>query len=100
MEATADRKATLKLIREAMPRVSDIVRRKRLELGDAFVTQCQQRGMSGEPGWFYAREGALAIGRLWPEAMQAEGLAIPAGVDVGDIAIVCIRNLEAEDGAH
>jgi hypothetical protein len=97
MEASAARKALNRLIRDAMPRVADIVRTRRAEMGDAWVQQCQQRGLAGEPGWFYAREGALAIGRLWPEAIEAETAAMGSGVPVVDTALVCIR---PKDGAH
>jgi hypothetical protein len=88
MESTAARN---RLIQDAMPRVFDIVRRKRAELGDAHVTECQRRGLAGEAGWFYAREGPLAVGRLWPEAWQAEQDAMPAGLAVAGTAFACIR---------
>lgn len=99
MEASAARQAMIRLIRDAMPRVADIVRTKRAELGDAWVAQCQQRGLAGEPGWFYAREGALAIGRLWPEAIEAEAVAMGSGVPVADTALVCIRPIGGSHGA-
>lgn len=91
MEDPAVRKAQLALIRQAMPRVAVMVQDKRRQLGDDHVTVCQARGMAGEPGWFYAREGAIAVGRLWPEALEAEAAAMPAGIDPAGVAIVCLR---------
>lgn len=29
------------------------------------VAECWRRGMAGEPGYFFAREGALIIGTPW-----------------------------------
>jgi hypothetical protein len=71
MEAK-QRNAVLQLIREAMPKVRGIVADKRKEHGDAFVTLCQQRGLAGEPGWFYAREGMLTVGTPWATTREIE----------------------------
>lgn len=57
-------------MRRAMPRVSSMVANYRKSLGDEYVTQCQQRGLAGEPGWFYAWEGGLAVGTPWLEAVN------------------------------
>lgn len=67
MEDPAARKAINQLIRQAMPKVASMVAEHRKRLGDAHVTECQRRGMRGEPGWFFAREGALAVGTPWDE---------------------------------
>lgn len=56
-----------KLIGQAMPGVSSLVKTKRQEMGDAHVTECVRRGLAGEPGWFFAREGALAVGTPWTD---------------------------------
>ena len=49
-----------------MPGVARLVKEKRAQLGEAFVNECWQRGvMRGEPGWFFAREGTLAVGTPW-----------------------------------
>lgn len=60
-------KNVLGLIRQAMPGVLKLVAEKRQQWGDAHVTECQRRGLAGEPGWFFAREGALAIGTPWAD---------------------------------
>lgn len=50
----------------AMPGVARLVAEKRRLLGDAHVKECWQRGVvQREPGWFFAREGALAVGTPW-----------------------------------
>lgn len=47
----------------AMPGVARLMAQRRRELGDAHVAECWRRGvLMGEPGWFFAREGALAVG--------------------------------------
>jgi hypothetical protein len=56
-----------KLIAQAMPGVVQLVKTKRQEMGDAHVTECVRRGLAGEPGWFFAREGALAVGTPWTD---------------------------------
>lgn len=46
-----------------MPGVHRLVREKRREVGDAHVDLCWQRGvLELQPGWFFAREGAIAVG--------------------------------------
>lgn len=56
-------------VKAAMPRVADMVARERQVLGDDWVNECWKRGMQGEPGWFFAREGAVSIGTPFPSAM-------------------------------
>lgn len=65
-----------------MPGVARLMREKRREFGAEHVAECWKRGMAGEPGFFFAREGALAIGT--PSADDAElanfaAQAIPGG---------------------
>lgn len=51
----------------AMPGVARLMRDKRREHGDAHVNLCWKRGVVElQPGWFYAREGALAVGAPFP----------------------------------
>lgn len=68
MEAKA---ARLALIRDAMPGVQRLVAEKRRVMGDAWVTDCIRRGLAGEPGYFFAREGALAVGTPWDDPVLA-----------------------------
>ena len=73
MEAKA---ARLALIRDAMPGVARNIADKRRTLGDAHVTECIKRGLAGEPGWFFAREGAIAIGTPWDDPVLANFAAL------------------------
>ncbi len=53
---------------EQMPKVQALVRDKRAEFGNAHVSECWKRGViDGEPGWFFAREGTLAVGTPWDD---------------------------------
>lgn len=70
------------LIARAMPATTAMVRDYRRELGDQHVSDCVRRGLAGESGFFFAREGPLAVGTPWgsddPEllrlfAMQGQG---------------------------
>lgn len=55
------------LIRQAMPGVARLVHEKRRLWGDAHVTDCQRKGMAGEPGHFFCREGAISVGTPWAD---------------------------------
>jgi hypothetical protein len=56
----------------AMPGVARLVREKRAKVGDEHVNECFRRGvLLGEAGWFFAREGAIAIGTPWNEPAMA-----------------------------
>lgn len=56
----------------AMPGVARLIKEKRQQLGDEHVSLCWQRGViERQPGWFFAREGALAVGTPWDEPVLA-----------------------------
>lgn len=58
----------------AMPGVARLVAAKRREIGAAHVSLCWTRGVvDREPGWFFAREGALAVGTPWPAIADVVG---------------------------
>lgn len=72
---------------------------KRRLYGDTHVTECVKRGLAGEPGWFFAREGVVSVGTpdaawgTWPEFV---GLVLSA-----DQALLFIRTPEVvASGAH
>lgn len=79
----------------AMPGVARLVAEKRAALGDAHVRRCWAKGMAGEPGWFFAREGGIALGTPW------EGDAVMANWAAAQIsasqALLLIR--EKSNGA-
>lgn len=50
-------------MKQAMPKIAEMVADRRREVGDAHIRLCWQRGVvEQQPGWFYAREGAIAVG--------------------------------------
>lgn len=98
MESPPDRKALAALIRQAMPKVAALVAEKRKQWGDAHVTLCQVKGLAGHPGWFFAREGPVAVGTPWDDPELANFAA--ANVTTGQ-AVLVMRTPEAvHDGAH
>ena len=53
----------------AMPGVARLIAERRKDLGTKHVDECWKRGVvNGEPGWFFAREGALAVGVPFAQA--------------------------------
>ncbi len=51
-----------------MPGVARLMKEKRRELGEEWVNACWKRGVvQMQPGWFYAAEGALAVGTAWAD---------------------------------
>jgi hypothetical protein len=59
---------------QMMPGVARLIADKRKEVGSAHVDECWQRGViNGESGWFFAREGAIAVGTIWPAAADVAG---------------------------
>lgn len=54
-----------------MPGVARLVAEKRRAYGAAHVKRCWARAMAGEAGWFFAREGAIAIGTPWDDPVLA-----------------------------
>ncbi|MFK5283646.1 hypothetical protein ACI3PL_29135 [Lacticaseibacillus paracasei] len=46
-----------------MPGVAKLLAEKKRELGSDHVNTCWANGVvQGQPGWFFAREGPLAVG--------------------------------------
>lgn len=51
---------------QQMPGVARLMAEKRRLLGNEHVALCWRRGVvEQQPGWFYASEGALAVGTPW-----------------------------------
>lgn len=101
---------------EHMPRVVAMLKQHRERGEGAHLDECWKHGVvDGEPGWFFAAEGGVHVGTLWPEAMQtvidlraqAEALVrggqvvgLPAGSDfkVVQAPLLILRPLEVRDG--
>lgn len=79
----------------AMPGVTRLLAEKRQELGALHVARCWQHGViEQQPGWFFAREGALAVGTPWPEIADIAGWqATPTQ------SLVILRPVEPAHGA-
>lgn len=81
----------------AMPGVARLLAEKRKALGDAHVAECWRRGVvEREPGWFFAREGALAVGTPWDEPVLANFAALQV---TSTQALVVLRAVEAGHAA-
>jgi hypothetical protein len=81
----------------AMPGVAALMAEKRATYGNAHVTECWRRGVVNlEPGWFFAREGALAVGTPWDNPVLANFAALNI---TSTQALVIIREPEAGNGA-
>lgn len=53
-------------LRDRMPAVARLIADRRREVGSDWVDECWRHGvLERQPGWFYASEGALAVGTLW-----------------------------------
>lgn len=49
-----------------MPGVQRLLAQERQKKGAPHVNECWRRGvLEREPGWFYVREGAIAVGTPW-----------------------------------
>jgi hypothetical protein len=80
-----------------MPRVSALIKTKRAELGDAHVNLCWRRGVvERQAGWFFAREGALAVGAPFDDPEMANFAAMHVTSTQG---LLLLRTPEAADGA-
>lgn len=66
-----------------MPGVRKLMAERRRTMGDAHVNLCWRRGvLEAAPGWFFAREGSLAVGVPWvgdPVLDQYTRGELPAG---------------------
>ena len=81
----------------AMPGVARLINEKRKLLGNEHVSLCWQRGVvEREAGWFFAREGALAVGTPWDDPVLANFAALQV---TSTQALVVMRPVEAARGA-
>lgn len=81
----------------AMPQVAKLIAEKRATLGAAWVNKCWQRGvLDGEPGWFFAGEGALMVGTMWDDDVL---MAFAKARITTTQALLILRDPEVADGA-
>jgi hypothetical protein len=78
-----------------MPGVKALINEKRKEWGAAWVNECWKHGVVlGEPGWFFAREGAVAVGTPPTADEGLLGFAFSMG------AAPYLYILKPKDGPH
>lgn len=82
--------------RDVMPEVWKQLGQYRRQYGDAHVRQCLQRGMAGEPDWFYAFEAGHVVGT--PFTAEAVQQHVRMSVALGGKFAVVIR--PAAEQAH
>ena len=63
----ARKPASFTWMRGAMPGVALRIAELRQKWGDEHVTHCMRQGLTGVPGWFFAREGVIAVGTPWDD---------------------------------
>lgn len=92
-----DRKVNWSWLPAAMPGVAKVMAERRAKLGDAHVDECWRRGVvKREAGWFFAREGALAVGTPWNEPEMANFAALQV---TNTQALVMMREVDANGAA-
>lgn len=79
-----------------MPGVARLVKEKRATYGEAWVNECWKRSIAGEADWFFARQGAVAVGT--PFMADPQCAAFGASAISGDQALVLIRVPGGGDG--
>ena len=83
---------------QQMPGVAALMREKRKAYGDAHVNQCWKRGVvEQQPGWFFAREGALWVGT---PPTETDFAALVAARFTSTQATLYLREPESADGSH
>lgn len=88
--------------RDAMPNVARWVDEKRAAWGREHVRECIERGMRGEPGWFFAFEAGYVQGTPF-EADKVTMDLVRLAVAVNGKFVALMRPPkpeEATDGAH
>jgi hypothetical protein len=82
----------------ALPKVAALMKDKRTEFGAAHVSECFRRGMAGEPDWFFAREGGVAVGT--PFAADSVLAAWQTHAIKPGQALVLMRKPQVQHGAN
>jgi len=84
---------------QEMPGVAKRLAALRAELGAEHVKLCWERGfIQREPGWFYAREGSLAIGTPWADPELGHWAVFQ--VTPGQALVLLHPKAEEAHGAH
>ncbi len=82
---------------DAMPGVARLFAERRAKDGKAHTDECWRRGVKRlEPGWFFAREGAVALGTPWD---HPDLVNFAAAQVTSTQALLVLRDPEATNGA-
>lgn len=85
---------------QQMPGVARLLAEKRKTLGLEWVNECWRRGVvDQQPGWFYAREGPLAVGTPWADD-PVIALIVAGQITPTQITLVLRNKDGAPNGAH
>lgn len=91
-----DRKQSWQWLPDQMPGVAKLLVEKRQQYGKDHVALCWKRGVVERlPGWFFAREGALAVGAPFDDPVLANFAA--ANVTSSQ-ALLILRTPEDQHG--
>jgi hypothetical protein len=94
----ADEKRDWKWLPAQMPGVALLMAERREAWGNAHVNLCWQHGvLKAEPGWFFAREGTLAVGTPWDEPVLANFAALQV---TSTQALLMMREPGGTHGTH
>jgi hypothetical protein len=92
-------KQTFDWLPAQMPGVAVLMKSRRAKDGNAHLNECWRRGVvDAQPGWFFAREGALAVGVPDPSWLKWPELEGVPGADTK--AFLMMRDRESTDGAN
>lgn len=85
-------------LKDVMPGVAKLMAEKRAAFGHAHVNECWKRGVVGlEPGWFFAREGAVWVGT---PPTEPDFAAFVAAQCTRTQVVLFMRTPEVADGPH
>lgn len=82
-----------------MPGVAQKIVERRKAYGNAHVDLCWRKGViEGEPGWFFAREGALAVGTIDGRDEQMRAFVLQRLAN--GMCAIYMREPESAGGGH
>jgi len=97
MDKGDDGKSRWGWLPQFMPGVVRLLAERRRQDGADWVAECWQRGViERQPGWFYAAEGALAVGVPW----QDDGIAAWLAARITPTQVLLVMRERPADGAH
>lgn len=81
-------------MQQHMPKVVALLKEKREAGQGAHINECWRRGvLAGEPGWFFAAEGAVSVG-VPAEHLLAEPALVQLRKDFPSQALLLLKEVE------